>query len=101
MLYKLVVPGPIEDVEEVRVLEWHGEADAAFAVGELIVELETHKALVEVRAGQAGVLRAVLCAAGDWQALGQPLAVFSDAADEPLPSEATDLGDLAVDFEVN
>lgn len=101
MLYKLVVPGPIEDVEEVRVLEWHGEAGAAFAPGVLIVELETHKALVEVRAGQAGVLRAVLCAAGDWQALGQPLAVFSDGADEPLPADATDLGDLAVDFEVS
>jgi pyruvate/2-oxoglutarate dehydrogenase complex dihydrolipoamide acyltransferase (E2) component len=101
LLYKLVVPGPIEDVEEVRVLEWHGEAGAAFAVAELIVELETHKALVEVRAGQPGVLRAVLCAAGDWQALGQPLAVFSDAADEAVPVNAESLGDLAVDFEVN
>lgn len=59
MIYLLAVPGPIEDVEEVRVLEWHGEPGHAFAAGDLIVELETHKALVEVRAGQPGVMRRI------------------------------------------
>ena len=39
MIYQLAVPGPIEDVEEVRVLEWHGAAGSAFAIGELIVEV--------------------------------------------------------------
>ena len=38
------------------MLEWHGPEGHAFAPGELVVELETHKALVEVRAGHAGVL---------------------------------------------
>ena len=37
MIYTLTVPGPIEDVEEVRVLEWHGQPGRAFAVGELVV----------------------------------------------------------------
>jgi hypothetical protein len=72
MIYKLDVPGPIEDVEEVRVLEWQGEAGRVFAPGDLIVELETHKAVVEVRAGQPGVLGGILSPAGDWQKLGQP-----------------------------
>ena len=31
MIYQLVVPGPIEDVEELRVLQWHGEIGTAFA----------------------------------------------------------------------
>jgi pyruvate/2-oxoglutarate dehydrogenase complex dihydrolipoamide acyltransferase (E2) component len=101
MIYSLTVPGPIEDVEEVRVLEWRGEAGRAFAAGDLVVELETHKALVEVRAGQPGVLRRVLCAAGDWQAVGRPLALLSDGADEPLPDDAEGLSALAVDFEVS
>jgi len=101
MIYSLAVPGPIEDVEEVRVLEWHGEAGRAFAPGELVVELETHKALVEVRAGQAGVLRRILCPSGDWRAVGEPLALLSDGPDEALPADAEGLASLAVDFEVS
>jgi pyruvate/2-oxoglutarate dehydrogenase complex dihydrolipoamide acyltransferase (E2) component len=101
MIYILAVPGPIEDVEEVRVLEWHGEPGRSFAAGELVVELETHKALVEVRAGQAGVLRRIICGAGDWQAVGRPLALLSDAPNEELTNSAEDLPVLPVDFEVS
>jgi pyruvate/2-oxoglutarate dehydrogenase complex dihydrolipoamide acyltransferase (E2) component len=101
MIYTLTVPGPIEDVEEVRVLEWHGEVGRAFAAGELMVELETHKALVEVRAGQGGVLRQILCAAGDWQAIGAPLALLSETPDEPLVDTLEGLAALAVEFEVS
>jgi pyruvate/2-oxoglutarate dehydrogenase complex dihydrolipoamide acyltransferase (E2) component len=101
MIYALTVPGTGEDGEELRVLEWQGEAGRAFAAGELVVELETHKALVEVRAGQAGVLREVLCGPGDWQAVGQPLALFSDAPDEPLPERTEGLAGLQVEFEIS
>jgi pyruvate/2-oxoglutarate dehydrogenase complex dihydrolipoamide acyltransferase (E2) component len=101
MLYNLTVPGPIEDVEEVRVLEWHGDPGHAFAPGDLVVELETHKALVEVRAGQPGVLRRIICQAGDWQALGEPVAVFSDTAEEPLSEHDEGLSPLPVAFEVS
>jgi pyruvate/2-oxoglutarate dehydrogenase complex dihydrolipoamide acyltransferase (E2) component len=101
MIYSLAVPGPIEDVEEVRVLEWHGDVGHAFAQGELVVELETHKALVEVRAGQAGLLRAILCPAGDWRAVGEPLALLSDGPDEVVSDSPDGLAALAVDFEVS
>ena len=83
------------------MLEWHGEPGQAFAPGELIVELETHKALVEVRAGQPGVLRRLLCAEGDWQVVGAPLALLSDAADEVLPEKAEGFPAMAVEFEVS
>jgi pyruvate/2-oxoglutarate dehydrogenase complex dihydrolipoamide acyltransferase (E2) component len=101
MIYTLAVPGPIEDVEEVRVLEWHGAVGDVFAVGALVVELETHKALVEVRAGQPGTLRRIVCAEGDWQAVGLALAVLSDDADEPLPASPDGLSMMAVEFEVS
>jgi pyruvate/2-oxoglutarate dehydrogenase complex dihydrolipoamide acyltransferase (E2) component len=100
MIYKLVVPGPIEDVEELRVLEWHGTDGTAFAVHALIVELETHKAVVEVRAGRPGVLRRILCAAGDWEKVGLPLALVSDDANEPLPASPDALAPWLVDFEI-
>ncbi len=100
MFYKLVVPGPLEDVEEVRVLEWHGAPGRVFATGELIVELETHKALVEVRAAQPGILRRIECAAGSWQRVGEPLAILSSDPVEDLPESPQDPAPLLVEFEV-
>ena len=100
MLYQLAVPGPIEDVEEVRVLEWHGGPGTAFAAGAMAVELETHKAVVEVRLGRPAVLRRVVCAEGAWERIGRPLAILSDGADEPLPETADGLPALPVAFEI-
>jgi pyruvate/2-oxoglutarate dehydrogenase complex dihydrolipoamide acyltransferase (E2) component len=100
MICKLVVPGPIEDVEELRVLEWHGTVGTLFAAGALIVELETHKAVVEVRAGRPGVLRRILCAAGDWEKIDRPLALLSDDASEPLPASLDALASCLVEFEI-
>lgn len=100
MLYQLAVPGPIDDVEELRVLEWHVAPGQSFAAGDLVVELETHKAVVEVRAARAGILRSVLAPAGDWQRLGRPLAIVGDDSGEPLPAQADDLAAMLVEFEV-
>jgi pyruvate/2-oxoglutarate dehydrogenase complex dihydrolipoamide acyltransferase (E2) component len=100
LIYQLVVPGPVDDVDEMRVLEWHGEVGQVFAAGELIVELETYKAAVEVRSGQRGVLRSVLSPAGAWQSIGKPLALFSDDPAESLPTSADALAPWLVDFAV-
>jgi pyruvate/2-oxoglutarate dehydrogenase complex dihydrolipoamide acyltransferase (E2) component len=95
MIYRLSVPMTLEDNEEVRVLEWHVEPDARFAEGTLLVELETHKALIEVRAEQSGVLRERHVEEGVWCPLGGLLALISDTPDEPL----TDGGhNLAAEF---
>jgi pyruvate/2-oxoglutarate dehydrogenase complex dihydrolipoamide acyltransferase (E2) component len=100
MIWKLVVPGPIEDVDELRVLEWQGGIGRSFTKGALIVELETHKAVVEVRAGQPGILRHVLCEAGSWEKIGNPLAVLSDDPAEPLPASLQAVTPWLVDFEI-
>lgn len=99
MIYQVSVPAAAPDVEEIRILEWHGAPGRRFAEGELVVELETHKALVEVRAGQPGVLRQILVEAGEWQKVGAPLALFTDEADEPL--ETGEPADMTVEFEVS
>jgi pyruvate/2-oxoglutarate dehydrogenase complex dihydrolipoamide acyltransferase (E2) component len=100
MIYQLTVPAAVPGVEEIRILEWHKEPGAAIEAGELIVELETHKAVIEVRAGQAGVLRQILAQAGDWRTIGLPVALFSSDADEPLPSDAAGASAMVVEFEV-
>jgi pyruvate/2-oxoglutarate dehydrogenase complex dihydrolipoamide acyltransferase (E2) component len=100
LLYRLVIPGPIEDVYEARVLEWHGVENHAFAPGDLMIELETHKAVIEVRAGQHGILRAILCRAGEWQKIGEPLGILSNKADETLPPTPDGLADWVANFEI-
>jgi len=64
MIYQLTVPAAVPGVEEIRILEWHKEPGATIEAGDMIVELETHKAIIEVRAAQTGVLRQVLAPAG-------------------------------------
>ena len=100
MIYQLKVPGPIDDVEEIRVLEWHVQPGATIIKNDLIVELETHKAVVEVRAGQDSVLRDIVCAEGEWRAVGEPLAILTDAGEEPIAYAGEALAALAVNFEV-
>jgi pyruvate/2-oxoglutarate dehydrogenase complex dihydrolipoamide acyltransferase (E2) component len=100
MIRKLAVPGPIEDVEELRVLMWHGGEGTAFSKGDLIVELETHKAIVEVRAGGPGVLRKILCAEGGWEKAGRALALVGDDPADPLPGSTDALEACPAEFDV-
>lgn len=101
MIYKLSVPGLVAEIEEIRVLEWHGVVADRFDVGDLIVELETHKALIEVRAGQPGLLRRILTEAGGWQKIGQPIGLLSDDETEALPATLEPAQDMLVDFEIS
>jgi pyruvate/2-oxoglutarate dehydrogenase complex dihydrolipoamide acyltransferase (E2) component len=100
MIYQLTVPAAVPGVEEIRILEWHKEPGAVIETGEMLVELETHKAIIEVRAAQTGVLRQILAQAGDWRTIGLPVALFSSGADEPLLSDPTGASPMLVEFEV-
>ena len=100
MIYQLSVPAAVPGVDEIRILEWQGAPGTVFETGDLIVELETHKAVVEVRAGRPGVLRRIVCKAGDWEKVGLPLALVGDDAGEPLPASPDALPAWLVDFEI-
>ena len=101
MIYKITVPKVAEDVEEIRSLEWHGEPGHRFVAGDLIVEMETHKALVEIRAGQTGILRRILAPAGEWAQLGVPIALFSDLETDDLGTDLDPKAELAIDFVID
>jgi pyruvate/2-oxoglutarate dehydrogenase complex dihydrolipoamide acyltransferase (E2) component len=100
MIWKLIVPGAIEDVDELRLLEWHGAVGRMFSPGDLIVELETHKAVVEIRAGRQAVLRRMVAEPGSWHKPGDTLALLSSGEAEALPSEAGAEEALPVEFEI-
>jgi pyruvate/2-oxoglutarate dehydrogenase complex dihydrolipoamide acyltransferase (E2) component len=97
MVYKLVLP-KMGEVEELRVLQWHKNEGEAIDSGQLLVELETDKAVIEVRSARASFLRSIVVDKGAWALVGPPLAWFSDAADEAVSTDGAQ--DFAPEFEI-
>jgi pyruvate/2-oxoglutarate dehydrogenase complex dihydrolipoamide acyltransferase (E2) component len=98
MIYKLVVPPAVEGVEEFRILQWHKAEGDAIASDQLVVELETDKAIIEVRSARACVLRKIALSPGEWTRLGPPIAWFTDTAGEALEFDGA--GDFAPHWEI-
>lgn len=98
MFYSLSIPGPADDIAEMRVLQWHAAEGERIVAGALLVELETHKAIIEVRACRDAVLRRIECPEGVWGAAGRLLASLSDEPDEPFPSGG--MARMEAEFEI-
>jgi pyruvate/2-oxoglutarate dehydrogenase complex dihydrolipoamide acyltransferase (E2) component len=84
MRYKLTL-GTLEPSseqgDELRVLEWHVDVGQEFEKDDLLVEFETSKSLVEVRAPKGGRLHSRLVEAGTWTRVGAVLAIVGDPGD--------------------
>lgn len=98
MIHRLLVPA-FGELRELKVLAWHKAPGDVVVDGEILAELETEKAIVEVRAQGTAILRECRCAAGDWHTLGEPLALLSSERDEPLPSVTDALPEMPATFE--
>jgi len=81
--YQLVIP-QMGGTEELRVLQWHKSEGEPALPDELLLELETEKAVVEVRTPRSCVVRKIAVKQGDWAQVGPPIAWLSDHADEAL-----------------
>jgi len=62
------------------IVAWHKEAGAEVAEGDVLLEVETDKATMEVEAERAGFLGAILAEAGDDVPVGQRIAILTDSA---------------------
>ena len=70
----ITLPRLGETMEEARVTDWLVPVGAAFKRGDVLLEVETDKTVVEVPALTDGVLLAQLVAPGEMVALDQPIA---------------------------
>jgi 2-oxoglutarate dehydrogenase E2 component (dihydrolipoamide succinyltransferase) len=100
VIRKLVIPKELGESIEVRLLEWVKTEGETVDVGDALLEFETDKAIVLVTATQAGSLRKVFFAAGDWMKPGDVAALLSDQPDEALPEGTEAADDLMVTFDV-
>lgn len=79
-----------ETMEEARVLDWLVAPGAAFRRGDVLLEVETDKTVVEVPALSDGVMAAHLAAPGETVALGQAIAEAEAEEAEGSPAAASD-----------
>lgn len=98
MLYIVTLKETIEAGSGLRVLEWHASEGQACEPGQLLVELESFKAIIEIHAGQPAYLRRILTPSGQIQAPGKPIALLSDSAHEAIPSDVSTFAEMAVEY---
>ncbi len=66
-----------EGLHEAEIVEWHIKAGDHVKVDQLIVSVETAKAIVDVPSPQAGEIAALFGKAGDMIHIGEPLVEFA------------------------
>ncbi|MBN9607724.1 MAG: hypothetical protein BGO26_09665 [Actinobacteria bacterium 69-20] len=77
----LRMPAPAAGAEEAMLLEWSVDEKAEFAESDVLLVIETDKAVIEVEAESDGVLHRRLVPAGERVAVGTPLAVIGSPGD--------------------
>lgn len=89
MAREVPMPRLSDTMEEGRVLQWYKQVGDSVKKGELLAEIETDKAVMDLESVEEGTLLQLLVAEGGAAALGAPIA---------LVGEAGELGqDIAVD----
>ena len=76
MATKFTMPMLGEVMEEGRIVAWHKQVGDSVEKGEIILEVETDKAVMGVESPATGVLRKVLVAEGETVPVNTPLAVI-------------------------
>ncbi len=84
MAIEVVMPQMGADMTEGTLVRWLKNPGDSVARGDVIAEIETDKATVELEAFDAGVLRQVVAAEGDVVPVGEVIALLGDA-DEEMP----------------
>lgn len=87
MAETMVVPQLGNSVESVVLLDWKVEVGAKISEGDVVCEVETDKATMDVEATVAGTLLKRLAAEGDELAVRAPLLIVGDP-DESAPDDA-------------
>ncbi|HVV08560.1 dihydrolipoamide acetyltransferase family protein [Amycolatopsis sp.] len=86
---EITMPRLSDTMEEGVIVAWRKQAGDKVSPGEVLAEIETDKAIMELEAYDEGVLERVLAKEGEKVAIGTPIAVVGDGsgkASEPTPA---------------
>lgn len=87
MATEIKIPIPDQTTEEVRIVKWRKELNSPVKAGEVVLEVETDKSVIEVESAGDGVLLACLYEENDTVPVGQVVA-FVGAAGEKVAAAA-------------
>ncbi len=85
----VTMPKLSDTMDEGKILRWRKQPGDAVAVGDLLVEVETDKADMEVEASAAGVLREVRLKEGESAPVGAVIAVIDADGNSGVARPAT------------
>lgn len=83
-----------EGLAEARIVEWHVQAGDEVKAEQLLVSVETAKAVVDIPSPQSGRIIALLATAGDTVPTHSPLVEFSDSDSNREDSRPADNGSV-------
>lgn len=91
MAVELKVPQSGESITEVQIGEWRKAVGERVERDEVLVDIETDKAAMELPAPVSGVLAKIVKGAGEEAGVGEVIALINEGADdaEPLEPDAT------------
>src|SRR5262244_1567519 len=79
---KVVMPKLSDAMESGKIIKWLKKEGDRIAGGDILAEVETDKADVEMEAFGAGVLRKILVPAGERAAVGGLIGVIADPSED-------------------
>src|SRR5437879_932612 len=79
---KVVMPKLAEAMESGKIIKWLKKEGDRIQSGDIVAEVETDKADVEMEAFGAGVLRKILVPAGETAAIGSLIGVIAEPGDD-------------------
>ncbi|MGB2997281.1 MAG: dihydrolipoamide acetyltransferase family protein [Phycisphaerae bacterium] len=82
MIKKITLPKLGQTVEEATIEKWHKQEGDTVAKGDVLCEITTDKATLEVESFYSGTLLKILAPEGEELAVGALIAVVGDAGDE-------------------
>ncbi|MFA1538692.1 dihydrolipoamide acetyltransferase family protein [Actinomadura monticuli] len=83
----ILMPRLSDTMEEGVISSWQKQPGDEVSVGDVIVDIETDKAVMEYEAYEAGVLEEILVPEGESAAIGAPIARIAPAGGGAAPAE--------------
>ena len=90
MVTVVEMPKLSSTMEQGRIVDWLKEEGDEVEKGEVLFEVETDKANVEVEAPKGGVLRKILVRENVSVLVNTPIALIADSMDEDIPAAAAE-----------
>jgi pyruvate dehydrogenase E2 component (dihydrolipoamide acetyltransferase) len=84
MAYDIIMPKLGQTVEEGRIVEWLKEEGDPVDRGEVLLTIETDKAVLDVESKKRGVLRKILVPEGETRPVLTVVGIMTRTPDEPL-----------------